>query len=95
MSILSHISIITYLHLDHNLVFKGYYNGKTEICLVHGGRGKKGKDKGKPICKYPVTKNGKLNCGRVRNAASRAAQQGIKLSGLEPYRKRCHEHGRT
>lgn len=27
-----------------------------------------------PSGKYPITKNGKLNCGRVRNAVARAAQ---------------------
>lgn len=29
-----------------------------------------------PSGKYPVTKNGKLDCGRVRNAVARAAQNG-------------------
>jgi hypothetical protein len=43
--------------------------------------------------KYPITKNGKLDCGRVRNAVARAAQQGdtaaIVKGGIKTYLKKC------
>jgi hypothetical protein len=43
--------------------------------------------------RYPITKNGKLDCGRVRNAVARAAQQGataaIVKGGIKTYLKKC------
>lgn len=60
-------------------------------------KAKEGKYKGErtllPSGKYPITKNGKLNCGRVRNAVARAAQQGatgaIKKGGIMSAIKQC------
>lgn len=56
----------------------GRYKG--EKTLVKGG-------------KYPITKNGKLDCGRVRNAAARAAQNGataaIIKGGIRAAQKKC------
>lgn len=72
--------------------FKGWYNGHVETCLVHGGHMKrKGHKMAK--CKYPVTKNGKLNPGRIRNARARAAQNGdtaaIMKGGWRKFAKRA------
>lgn len=60
-------------------------------------KAKSGKYKGEttllPDGRYPVTKNGKLDCGRVRNAAARAAQQGatsaIVRGGIRTYQRKC------
>ena len=53
------------------------YEGET--CLVPTG--------------YPVTKNGQLDCGRVRNAAARGKQNGsiwiLKRNGLCSYMSKC------
>lgn len=69
---------------------KAWYKGHTETCLIVG---KKMHKIGKPKCHFPVTKNGSLNCGRVRNARARAAQQGktaeIMRGGWKKYAKRC------
>jgi hypothetical protein len=57
---------------------EGSYKGETT--LLKDGR-------------YPVTKNGKLDCGRVRNAVARAAQNNdtanIVKGGIKTYLKRC------
>lgn len=68
----------------------GWYKGYRETCLIiHGHR----KRSGHPICKYPVTKYGKLNPGRVRNARARAAQNGdtaaIMRGGWKKFAKRA------
>lgn len=56
---------------------EGQYKG--ELCL-------------KPPTSYPVTENGKLSPGRVRNAAARGSQQGVldtlKRNGLCTYMKK-------
>ncbi len=54
---------------------------RNELCLLEG--------------KFPVTKNLKLDCGRVRNAAARGTQRGtstikaLKANGLCMLLKRC------
>ena len=40
------------------------YRGKRETCLIPKRNA------------YPITKNGKVSVGRIRNAAARAAQHG-------------------
>lgn len=56
---------------------EGQYKG--ELCL-------------KPPTSYPVTENGKLSPGRVRNAAARGSQQGVlatlKANGLCTYMRK-------
>jgi hypothetical protein len=44
------------------MAHKCKYKGHSERCLSHDS--------------YPITKHGKLDCGRVRNAVARAAQNG-------------------
>lgn len=58
---------------------------------------KPGKYKGEktllPDGRYPITKNGTLDCGRVANAVARAAQQGdtaaIIKGGVKTYLRKC------
>ena len=60
-------------------------------------KAKSGRYKGEttllPDGRYPITKNGKLNCGRVRNAVARAAQNGdtsaIIKGGIRNAIKKC------
>lgn len=60
-------------------------------------KAKKGSYKGErtllPDGRYPITKNGKLNCGRVRNAVARAAQNNdtaaIIKGGVKAAIKQC------
>src|SRR5215469_14792085 len=56
----------------------GWRRGHKETCLICSGTLKK---TGRKKCHYPVTKNGRLDCGRVRNAKARTAQQ-RKLSSI-------------
>lgn len=58
---------------------------------------KSGKYKGEKTLlkdgRYPITKNGKLDCGRVRNAVARAAQNNtlpaISKAGIKSAIKKC------
>lgn len=54
---------------------------KHELCVGKGNS-------------YPVTKNLKVDCGRVRNAIARASQNRkvaeIIKGGIKAYIKRCH-----
>lgn len=69
-----------------------YHKGHKEKCLLKGHKRKRG-HVGADTGKYPITKNGKLNCNRVRNALARGAQQGkskaLKRAGIGTYMKRC------
>jgi hypothetical protein len=60
---------------------------------MHGGGTFKRKHKGKAKCHFPITKNGKLSCSRVRNAGARGSQQGVietlKNNGLCTYERKC------
>lgn len=62
------------------MVYSCYHRGHKEKCVMRNG--------------FPVTKNGKLNCARVRNAIARASQFGhlsaIKKGGIRRFVKRCH-----
>ena len=69
----------------------GWRRGHKETCLIYSGTLKK---TGRKKCHYPVTKNGRLDCGQVRNAKARAAQQGklssIMSGGWKRYESKCH-----
>ena len=69
----------------------GWRRGHKETCLIYSGTLKK---TGRKKCHYPATKNGKLDCGRVRNAKARAAQQrklsSIMSGGWKTYASKCH-----
>lgn len=69
---------------------KAWYKGHMETCLVVG---KKMHRTHKPKCNYPMTKHGKPDCGRVRNARARAAQNNdtgaIMRGGWKKFAKRC------
>src|SRR5215469_1683856 len=69
----------------------GWRRGHKETCLICSGTLMK---TGRKKCHYPVTKNGRLDCGLVRNAKARAAQQGklssIMSGGWKRYASKCH-----
>ncbi len=70
------------LKVSPGIAKKGKYKG--EYTLVKGPKGHG---------KYPVTKDGKLHCGRVRSAKSYGVKHGslkkLQKAGLSKWQKKC------